>query len=137
MNKDQCENFYTEIVNKFQLKQNSYFSDDFHITRNDAARQLIFKQSTELEAKFFVKYDRFIPVGWYGFELIGAPEVWFDVIGELLDAVLQDKAEGDIQILQIKIKFGGIRIYIGGLNDDELDLVEKLTPLLFDERLIY
>lgn len=48
--------------------------------------------------------------GWYGFDMGWAPDNWFKIIDEFLEQIKQ--VDPDFQIHQIKIKFGGMRIYL-------------------------
>jgi hypothetical protein len=77
---------------------------------------------------------------WYGFDLGWAPISWAHIINEYLVYLNQECPE--FKILQIKIKFGGLRFYVE-LNCDEsiLEKIEKeiseLESWLHHSNLIY
>jgi hypothetical protein len=58
----------------------------------------------------FQKWAYRVEKGWYGFDLEGVPFVWGQIIDEFLAAVAE--FESSFKILQIKLKFGGLRFYI-------------------------
>ena len=90
------------------------------------------------------KWREHVGKGWYGFDMGWAPDNWFKIIDEFLDQIKQ--VDPDFQIHQIKIKFGGIRIYLGfsgKITEDKSiysyvnQQVSILEHELFHESLIY
>ena len=82
--------------------------------------------------------------GWYGFDMGWAPDNWYKIIDEFLDGLKE--VDPEFKIHQIKIKFGGIRIYLGfseKLNEDLSTIsyvnqqIAILEHELFHESLIY
>lgn len=62
------------------------------------------------------KYEKHIPSGWYGFD--GIPDEWCDDIDDLLSRMIEKIP--DLEIHQIKTKFGGLRFYTN-CHDPELN----------------
>ena len=89
----------------------------------------------------FQKWAYKVPKGWYGFDLDGAPFIWGQIIDDFLEYV--QKYCPDFEIQQIKVKFGGLRMYLNFptnyaraanmLNCEISDLENWLS----DERLVY
>jgi len=80
--------------------------------------------------------------GWYGFDMGWAPDNWFKIIDEFLDAL--KKLDPKFEIHQIKIKFGGIRIYLSFSEDLDKDIRKHINEELWllecemqDNSLIY
>jgi hypothetical protein len=85
----------------------------------------------------FDKYRKYIPTGWYGFD-IGQPIIpaWMDILDEIVDLCV--KSDPDFEIHQIKLKYGGIRFYVESKIIEDIDDVEHLImSKLFDSALIY
>jgi hypothetical protein len=87
----------------------------------------------------FKKWEKRIGKGWYGFDSI--PDSWAEQIDELLNEI--KLICPNFEIHQIKLKFGGIRIYLE-LNSEDKKIVnyvnekiDNLENILFDEKLIY
>lgn len=94
-------------------------------------------KSEKTDGYFINKYSKHIPKGWYGFD-IGTPiiPVWLDILDKVLEICVE--ADPDFEIHQIKLKFGGIRFYVGSQNIEDLHEVERLIDNnLFDKALIY
>ncbi len=93
----------------------------------------------------FQKWAYKVEKGWYGFDLEGVPFSWVKKIDEFLDWT--EKNIPEFKIHQIKLKFGGIRIYLDlGLPDNLIHdsvlaeykkRLDALAVELFDENLIY
>lgn len=58
----------------------------------------------------FQKWAYRVPKGWYGFALGKVPFEW----GKIIDAFLTEVEQIDpnFEILQVKVKFGGLRCYL-------------------------
>lgn len=61
------------------------------------------------------------------------PEAWHEEITKLYDLC----AEYDVDITQIKIKYGGLRFYVGSAPDLVHNAIEKAEQICFDKKLIY
>ena len=101
----------------------------------------------EKELHLLNKWKKYIPQGWYGFSLGSpCPHDWYKIIDEFLDYLKEleefSKIE-DLEIHQIKIKYGGLRFYVSfSCKDDEfrehLELqIARLENHLHDDKLIY
>lgn len=82
------------------------------------------------------KYKINIPKGWYGFD-IGNPihPEWIEIIDEVLQLCIAN--DEDLQIHQVKIKYGGIRFYVESLVIEDMHEIEYLVEDLYDKALIY
>lgn len=83
------------------------------------------------------KYKNNIGKGWYGFA-IGhpTPTVWFTVIDKILEHLIEE--DPDLEIQQIKMKFGGIRFYVESkIIEDIFDISVLISNKMYDEKLIY
>jgi hypothetical protein len=63
----------------------------------------------------FYKWAYRVGKGWYGFNLGNVPRVWTDVLDEFL-CWLETQCQ-DFEIHQVKMKLGGLRIYLGTKTD--------------------
>ena len=63
----------------------------------------------------FYKWAYRVAKGWYGFSLGNVPRVWTDMLDEFL-SWLETQCP-DFEIHQVKIKFRGLRIYLGTKTD--------------------
>lgn len=64
----------------------------------------------EMYAHLQEKWAHKVPPGWYGFDLPDAPVRWLKIIDEFLDYI--DRQDPNMEIHQIKLKFGGLRFYV-------------------------
>ena len=108
------------ILQKYDGQSNYWFPDlkdvNVYINRNNKLDVACVNAENDLTAK----YKKYIPVGWYGFDL-GSPVPldWFKIIDEFLTYLVELEQLNKIknfEIHQIKLKFCGLR---------------------FDEKLIY
>ncbi len=87
--------------------------------------------------KLFNNYKKNIPKRWYGFSINGAiiPE-WINIITNVLDLLIS--IDENLEIHQIKMKYGGIRFYVESLVIIDInEIVTLLESKLFDKALIY
>jgi len=84
----------------------------------------------------FYKWAYRVGKGWYGFALGNVPRVWTDVLDEFLCWL--ETQRPDFEIHQIKMKFGGLRFYVGTTTDwiipdekirSEISKMQKLLRL--------
>jgi hypothetical protein len=83
------------------------------------------------------KYKKQIPKGWYGFD-VGTPIIpeWMEIIDKVVQVCVE--ADPDFEIHQIKLKFGGIRFYVGSdIIEDLFDIERMVENTLYDRALIY
>jgi hypothetical protein len=83
------------------------------------------------------KYREYIPHGWYGFD-IGTPIIpaWMEIIDKIVELCVEN--DPDLEIHQIKLKFGEICFYVySNVIEDILDVEILILHKLFDRALIY
>lgn len=113
---------FNQLIQKYDLRPNSYVYDkDFD--RGYWTLYLVKKWNSRV-AEFH-----------YGFDGLPNNVVWFQAIDEMLDIIEKDSP--DFKIMQIKLKFGGIRIYLLNISDAVFGGIEKIEQVLYDEALIY
>jgi hypothetical protein len=88
------------------------------------------------------KWTHKIEDGWYGFAISGISDEWTDKIDAFLEYLNVHCPE--FKIHQIKVKFGGLRIYVKydmlRLPDDiSSEIYGRIISLegLYDEKLVY
>ena len=81
------------------------------------------------DSYFVKKYKDYIPPGWYGFA-IGSPtpEAWVEAIDEVLELLI--KEDENLQIQQIKMKFGGIRFYV---ESEKVEDIHEIGLVIEDQ----
>lgn len=138
-----------KILRKYSGSTNYWYPEVKEDTIYDSHEQKIkySKGCWELEQQLLTKWEAFIPKGWYGFSLgEPCPHNWYKIIDDFLEylkELVKSKRIQRLEIHQIKMKFGGLRFYIGYIcEDDELRehielQIEKLENQLFDKKLIY
>lgn len=117
-----------KLIAKFKLKPNSYYQSDPY-TGN-------FPKISPPELQFLENWQCRTKKGWYGIS-IGqpAPDSWFLFLNEFLKLVEKDSPK--FEILQIKMKFGGIRIYLDNVSENVNNSITEVEKLLCDKFLIY
>jgi len=86
------------------------------------------------------KWAARVEPGWSGFDLDNVPPNWIDAIDEALDYV--NSVNDGFTIKQVKLKFGGIRIYLNFYTGDEAgkqlhsDIVDFWTSF-HDNKLVW
>jgi hypothetical protein len=121
------------LILQYNLKENSYYAESPYTNRNDADDLVARERTKQLQEK----WKSHIPPRWYGFKGVGTPVplYWFSVIDEFLDYV--KSVCPDFEIHQIKLKFGGIRIYLDKITPEIAQDIKLLHNVLHDEYLIY
>ena len=116
---------FDPIIEKYKLESNSYEHDTL-------------VQGNEYEAwlqSFLDKWGgRFIK-GYWNLDVGYLPMRWCGALDEALDMIAEESPE--FGIVQIKIKFGGIRIYLSDISDSISDGVEHLERVLYDDRFVF
>lgn len=67
------------------------------------------------------KYKDILNLPW-GFQV--GPG-WYELISELLSKIKKTKLNSKFIIVQVKEKFGGLRVYTQHANDEQLELIEE------------
>lgn len=131
--------FVDSLITKYNLVKDSYYQESPY---SEEARRLTRDRPDDLEArirtaKLQEKYKANIPPKWYGFNGLGAPTplVWFDALDEFFEKLIS--IHPNVEIYQVKVKFGSIRIYISNTDAQVVEAVRKLADVLDDRKLIY
>ena len=96
-------------------------------------------ESFRVDVSLFQKWAYRVRKEWYGFNLGDIPCAWGDVLNDFL--VWVESKCPDFEILQIKMKFGGLRFYIdthskdAAVNKRVHSEISKLEALLRHEKL--
>jgi hypothetical protein len=128
-----------EVFNQYELKPIELpkeFKDVYLFLRAYPEFDKDFKSSIE-DSDLNTKYRKYIPKGWYGFD-VGTPivPVWMEIIDKIVEGCVA--IDSDFEIHQIKLKFGYICFYCGSNIIDDLHDVEFLMAhKLQDRALIY
>lgn len=129
--------FADKLIEKYNLKKDSYYPQ--YKSYKDMVANIdstIAHERGELDAGLYNKYKLHIPEGWCGFDLgYIVPTSWFHVIDEFIQYVIDEYPNMEIQ--QIKIKFGSIRIYLGNISEYIDQQVFKLEKVMSDKNLIW
>ena len=93
--------------------------------------------SDKTDFKLYEKYKEHVPRGWYGFSLgTPTPVNWIDAIDNILTLLISK--DPDFKIMQIKMKFGGVRFYTASdVIDDLFDIETLIEDRMYDKKLIY
>lgn len=81
------------------------------------------------------KYQNRVPENWYGFEIDCWPVNWISALEEFLGELEKDSP--DFEIHQIKLKYGGARIYLDNVSKQGGFAAGELENAMCDENLIY
>lgn len=127
-----------QLIKKYNLAADSYYTQsaylDTYPIKDEKFGEYIDFACREEELK--IKWASNIPTPWYGFNLgHPTPEIWFKVIDEFL--VFVKDQYPDFEIYQIKLKMGGIRIYIGNVPISISNEIHELEAVLYDKFLIW
>lgn len=122
----------SELIQKYNLAPDSYYTVSPYTNRSYDDDNAVFLEEKLLKSK----WKAYIEPQYYGFSF-GSPTplVWLSVIDEFLDHVVEQCP--NMRILQIKIKFGGLRCYIINVVPDIEEEIRQLEKVLFDKKLIY
>lgn len=119
-----------EIISKYKLSPNSYYSKSPY-------KKKATEKDEERYRQFCEKWIPYTEDGWYGPQGLGHPTPIkiYDALDEFLQ-YLVDK-NPNMQIHQIKWKFGSLRLYIAGLNEESQQEVLKFCDVCADKFLVY
>jgi hypothetical protein len=115
-----------ELIEKYGLKSNSYYAESPYKT--------VDPNTIIWDVALNSKWKDYIEKGYYGFSLNPIPDICVSAIDEFLDWVKENDSE--FKILQVKIKLGGLRLYISTKLDIR-DHISLLENVIYDEHLIY
>jgi len=118
-------NIFDELITRYDLKADTY---DTHPLMDLDFYQKWIKTFRENWG------DRTVE-GYWTFDLACLPELWYKVIDEAFEILNLNSPE--FKILQVKLKYGGIRIYLEDISDDALYSVEELEKVLYESSLYY
>lgn len=128
-----------EILNKYNITEDMDFFPNVDSLYDDRVGVRDFDEQMNLrEKQLFDNWKQYIGNGWYGFALgIPTPLVWYDVIDEFLEYIKENDKE--FKILQIKVKWGGLRFYVDLTKDfDSIeDQIRILENNLYSKKLIF
>ena len=129
-----------ELIEKYKLVPDHYY--DLPAYPIDFSPYKEIREDDNYEGllrlkKLKERFGKRVPPRWYGFDGLGIPTpiIWYDVLAEFLEYVEQQCP--DFEIYQIKIKFGGIRIYLGNITNDVQQEIFELTSAMVDAKLVY
>lgn len=127
-----------EIFNKYELKPiiiDNKYSNIYQYLNDNPHNRTLYK-STKDDFYFINKYKNRIPKGHYGFS-IGNPiiPIWCDIIEEIIDTCID--IDPNLQICQVKLKYGSICFYINTIIEDIIDIEIMIGDKLYDKNLIY
>lgn len=127
------------IFDKYELSPISLPNDYKNIYEylRDNEEQKSNYSSPKDDSYFIQKYHKNISPGHYGFAL-GDPIIkeWCEIIDEVLELCI--KIDPEFEIMQIKIKFGGVRFYVNSeIIEDIFETEVFIGECLFDKTLIY
>ena len=115
-----------EIISKYQDV------NDFIVDRLDRITD-----SKDCHTYFTNKWRHHVEENWYGFSCFDIPKHWINIVDDFLDYI-KSNIDPDFKILQIKLKFGGMRLYLKSNEYEKIrEYIVDLEKILFDERLIY
>lgn len=138
-----------KIIKKYGGNSNYWYPEvnEINVYVNPEVKEKYSRGCHQLELGLLHKWKAYIPTGWYGFSLgEPCPHVWYKLIDEFLEYFIKLQGDGkinDFEIHQIKIKFGGLRFYVGFSTEDGelrefLELqIHELERHCADEKLIY
>ena len=139
-------NWYPECLQK-NIKKNNWYPDVDNLYTDPEITNKYRVGCDEKENALLLKWKPYIPNGWYGFSLGSpCPHLWYPIIDEFLEYLVKLQNDGKIanfEIHQIKLKYGGLRFYVGYLCEDKLldkqirEEINQLGDCLYDEKLIY
>lgn len=93
-------------------------------------------ERTQKHIDFIAKWKPYNAEHYYGVDYADeVPEAWLDDIDSILEEC--KKETPDFKIFQLKIKFGGLRLYLQDVSEDMRTKVSKLEQKLYDKNLIY
>lgn len=129
-----------EILNKYMLDvlcPDEYKNVYQYIAKHPEKEIEDFKHPTLNDTMLCTKYGLHIPDGWYGFD-IGTPTPinWVVAIDKILTLLI--KFDKDLEIHQIKLKWGSICFYVEShIIEDIDDIGFLISDELSSNKMIY
>lgn len=118
-------NIFDDLITKYNLKADTY--DTHPLMGLDFYQEWI--------KDFKEKWGDRTVEGYWTFDLACLPELWYTVIGEAFEIISLDSP--NFKIFQVKLKYGGIRIYLEDVSDDTLYSLDELEKVLYESSLYY
>lgn len=84
-----------KILRKYNASHNKYDTSD---------------TSADDYKTFMKKWGRWVRKGWKGFELDNVPKVWYSIIDEFLEYLVDIDPTAEIH--EIKVRHGGLRFFV-------------------------
>ena len=135
-----------KILDKIQEIFNQYDLKPIELPKNSKDVYIFLKKYPEFSKDFKstiddsdlnTKYRKYIPNGWYGFD-IGTPivPIWVEIVDKVIEECVA--VDPNFEIHQVKLKFGGIRFYVhSDVIEDLFEAELFVEKKLFDRALIY
>ena len=121
------------LIQKYNLQADSYYTESPYKAWGQNA---VSCPIDNLETKMSKYFEPRVVEGYYGISIGNpVPISWLNVINDFLHYL--ETSSPDFKIYQIKIKYGGIRMYLTDLKEEDEKLVDELSRLLYDKHLIY
>ena len=130
-----------ELIGAFNLSPNSYYPEDVNPYDFRTGKSTDMDKTLEEQEKLYKeareKWKAHVPEGWYGWGGLGnpTPSKWYTVLDQFLEYVKE--IDPDFKILNIKIKFGGLRLYLNSKNEEVYEMCRELEAVMTDKKLIY
>ena len=122
------KNFALKLIKKHKLKRDKYYK------KSPYGQQ--WGTISEDELKLLANWTPRVAPGWYGISIGNpCPISWFRVLDEFFIEV--EKYNPEFQICQVKLKLGGLRIYLDKINKETQEAIYLLEGEMFDNNLIY
>jgi hypothetical protein len=130
-----------ELIETFKLSPNSYYPEDVNPYDFRTGKSTDMDNTLEEQERLYKeakeKWKDFIYPKCYGWGGLGnpTPSIWYTVLDQFLEYVKE--IDPDFKILQIKIKFGGLRLYLDSKNEQIQEMCRELEEVMTDKKLIY
>lgn len=119
---------FQKLLKKHKISRDSYYKSNPY--------EGTIHKNTQAEITLLENFAHRVGKGWYGISLSQpTPNSWFLFMTDFLRLI--EKNNPDFEIQQIKIKFGGIRIYLSKISKETQKLISIAENELFDKHLIY
>lgn len=119
---------FKNLLKKHKLSRNSYY-------QSSPYKQEV-GQCSKGELALLENWSHHVAKGWYGISLgQPTPDSWFRFLDAFLRLVRDYNP--NFEIHQIKMKFGGLRCYLGNINEETRELVSQVEEIMYDDELIY
>lgn len=117
-------NIFDSIIEKYNLESNTYDKDPIVSVENLVQWT---KNFTEKWSSHFV--------GDFYISLCALPKRWLDSISEVIDII--NVASPQFRIINIKIKFGGVRLNLVDISEEVFYSLREIENVLCDDRFYF